>query len=304
MVSTLSPATTPSIQQTLPETPILEQTISGHVTQNTSPSSTLCATPSPLPSFSYPNHGQVNMLHLELLHHVSTVTCVEFQRQSADSSQAANAIVKMAMSAPFLMHELLAIGALHLSTLKPDHESRYSYHASELQSYALSIFNSLSAEQMAENPAATFLFTSFLGIHVLFDTLLFRPADFSQFVERFVGYLRIHSGVYTCARGTWSALQSSELEPLLNVVADEVPGHECDMLISLVRNADLSQTSVSSFFLPFSWSTPMVPICLFEPTNQPPCRLKYMKRPLSGYSGCSMFLTCELGVPSNQAQQA
>jgi hypothetical protein len=248
-----SPAAIPVAQQAVAQQQnevedqiVVEQQSEGehqNVQKSSPASGTVSMAASPY-ALTYQSLGQANMLHLELLHHVSTVTCQEFQRGDVDVREASDAIIKLAISSSFLMHEVLAIGALHLSILRPDQKDFYSYHAAELQSYALSIFNSQPPNHSVEHPEVVFLFSSFLGIHVLFDTLLFRPEDFSQFIERFVGYLRIHRGVYTIAQGTWTALQGTELGPLLNIGGEETVGNECDALQALMETADLSPTSV------------------------------------------------------------
>ena len=195
---------------------------------------------------NFPPNG-VNILHLELFHHLSSVTWKGFRVGGNNARQAFDAVINFAFGAPFLMHEILAISALHLSTLRPNQKELYSNKAAELQTYALSLFNNLPDSYNSENPIPVFLFSSFLGIHVLFDTLLYRPADFSLFIDRFVGCLRLHRGVYTLAKGSWALLQDTELRPLIITREQgETEGNECAVLKSLMRSADLSQASVDT----------------------------------------------------------
>lgn len=177
-----------------------------------------------------------------------SVTCKEFRQDGVKARQSFDVGIKFALGAPFLMHELLAISALHLSTLRPIQKEFYSNQAAELQSRALTLFNSLPDSYNSENPIPVFLFSSFLGIHVLFDTLLFRTEDFSLFMDRFVGYLRLHRGVNIIARGSWTLLQESELRILLSTGEHDkkvgAEGNECAELKKLMQTADLSQASV------------------------------------------------------------
>lgn len=189
--------------------------------------------------------NEVNLLHLELFHHMTSVTCKEFQRDGVKNTQSFDAIINFALGAPFLMHEVLAISALHLSTLRTNQKEFYSNQAAQLQNEALSLFTNLPDNYTSEIPIPVFLFSSFLGIHVLFDTLLFRPLDFSRFMERFVGYLRLHRGVITIARGSWTLLRDTELGPLLSTgEKSNTAGNECAVLKSLMESADLSQNSI------------------------------------------------------------
>jgi len=185
--------------------------------------------------------GDVNMLHMELLHHLSHVAFV--------AQPAFDAIVQHAVESPYLMHQCLAISALHLSTLRPTQQELYSHQASELQTRGLSLFNNLPSSDNSQNPISVFLYSSLLGLHVLFDTLLYRPTDFSLFVDRFVNYLHIHRGTSTVAKGGWTLLQNSEIGSLLPSVHvhNNVPeGNEFFELKTLMQAADLSQASIST----------------------------------------------------------
>ncbi|EPE36475.1 hypothetical protein GLAREA_05813 [Glarea lozoyensis ATCC 20868] len=186
-----------------------------------------------------------NMLDLELLHHMSSVTCKEFRSDGNEAREAFDTAISYALDAPFLMHELLAISALHLSTLRPNWGQFYHNKATELQTHAVSLYTNQTDSGNPTSHIAAFMFSSYLGIHVLFDTLLFRPTDFTLFVERFVGYLRLHRGVKVVSTGAWSLLRETELRSLLSEGNhQEAVGKECDAIHSLSLSADMSQISI------------------------------------------------------------
>lgn len=192
------------------------------------------------------------MLHLILLHHASSKIFKDFNGNSIEAKKSCDAAISVAFEAPFLMFELLALSALHLSTLRPDQKEFYSNEAAQLQTQALAHFNNLSDTYKSSTPIPIFMFSSFLGIHVLFDTLLFRPADFGIFIDRFVGYLRLHRGTCTLGRGAYSLIRGSEehrhMIPGTDVLSLEKVSskNECATLKSLIQSADLSQASVNA----------------------------------------------------------
>jgi len=192
----------------------------------------------------------VNMLHLELLHHMSSVTWKGFGPNGSQAKVTFDAAVNIALGAPFLMHQLLAVSALHLSTLRLAKRDYYSSEATRLQTEALTLFNNLNPEWMSENTVPVLLFSSLLGIHVLFDTLLFRPADFSVFIDRFVDYLRLHRGVHAVVKGSWSILLESEIAPMLRtrsvVESQNIGNNECGPLKLLIDSSNLSEQAIGT----------------------------------------------------------
>ncbi|KAH9215462.1 hypothetical protein DL95DRAFT_435594 [Leptodontidium sp. 2 PMI_412] len=202
-------------------------------------------------SYQAPIQTGINLIHLELLNNMVSVTCKDFRRDENAAREHVQIGIKYGLKTPYLMHEILAVSALHLSTLRPHQQEFYRDEATELQTCALSLFNNSPVGHTFENLPSVVLFSSFLGIHVLFDTLLFRPADFSLFIGRFIRYLRLHRGVFTIVKGSWSRLQETDLQPLLGAgrqlgQVEAKSGTECDALKSLMQSADLSQGSIEA----------------------------------------------------------
>ncbi|KAK9358715.1 hypothetical protein V1504DRAFT_441919 [Lipomyces starkeyi] len=180
----------------------------------------------------------VNMNHLELLLQFLTET---FKFSGIDQNGAEitfQVTIKYGLSAPCLMHEILALAA---STFK---------HSALLQTRALSLFNRAKTDITADNCVPMFLCSSFLGVHVLCDTLTFRDNNFNVFLDRFVSYLHLHRGVRAITNRSWHFLRETELKPILEA-AESIPqtkegiGRECDGLQLLIRSADLSPSVVN-----------------------------------------------------------
>ncbi|KAL4918377.1 hypothetical protein BDW62DRAFT_217579 [Aspergillus aurantiobrunneus] len=207
----------------------------------------------PLPASASPVQSQspaaggfddqpVNMLHVELFQNLYTKTQATFD--PTRSTPWLSATVSQSITIPYLVNELLAFSALHLSTLRPTQRDFYHYHAAQLQTHALACFNETNPSVTHETCVPMFLFSSFLGIHMLCDTLIYRENDFGPFLARFVHYLRLHHGVRTIVGQAWFMLQDSALKPAFEVGKalykfDGRLGPSCTKLLDLIVAARL-----------------------------------------------------------------
>jgi hypothetical protein len=157
----------------------------------------------------------VNKLHLELLHHFVTdmLSFTGIDKFSVEGS--ATDITKYILTASYLMNQILAFSALHLSVIRPDRRDFYQYHAAQLQTHALSEFNGTKLDISADNCVPMFLFSSCLAMHVLSEKLLFRPHGFESFLDQFIQSLRMHRGVRAISGQSWHLLLQSPLAPIL-----------------------------------------------------------------------------------------
>lgn len=184
----------------------------------------------------------VNILHAELFCHLVTDTLPLIQ---ADDLGMANIqILKCSSANPYLMNELLALAATHISILRPSDRILYRHHAAQLQNHALASFHSSNNPQKSEEHMARFLFSSVLGVHMLCDTLNFRDPDFTTFLDTFTHYLRIHCGVRSVMSNNWHVLTDTALGPILRHGASQLEpntglGPECSRLLELVEKSKL-----------------------------------------------------------------
>ncbi|KAJ5803319.1 uncharacterized protein N7503_005769 [Penicillium pulvis] len=184
----------------------------------------------------------VNILHAELFCHLVTDTLPLIQ---ADELGMANVqILKCSSVNPYLMNELLALAATHISILRPSDRSLYRHHAAQLQNHALASFHSSNNPEKSEEYMSRFIFSSVLGMHMLCDTLNFRDPDFTAFLDTFTHYLRIHCGVRSVIRDKWHILTDTALGPILRHGASQLEpntglGPECSRLLKLVEKSKL-----------------------------------------------------------------
>ncbi|KAL2862603.1 uncharacterized protein BJX67DRAFT_391171 [Aspergillus lucknowensis] len=192
----------------------------------------------------------VNMLHVELFHNLYTQTHATF-RISMSMPWIAQ-IITHSITTPYLVNEMLAFSALHLSTTRPPQREFYRYHAAQLQTQALAIFKDSNPTVTQETCIPLFLFSSLLGIHMLCDTLIYRENDFVQFLDRFVHYLRLHHGVRTILGQAWPMLRGSLLQPAFEIgmalyKLDGPLGPECENLLNRVVAAKLTKDLTDTY---------------------------------------------------------
>jgi hypothetical protein len=126
------------------------------------------------------------------------------------------AMMPAALSAPYVMYQMLALSALHLSHIRTAQARHYREEATVLQTEALSLFNDSLAEITAENCASMLIFSSFLGLHALTEAVTASKMDAGGFLDRFVTYLTLHRGVRTFTRESWRLLSQSNISSILN----------------------------------------------------------------------------------------
>ncbi|KAL0938467.1 DUF814 domain-containing protein [Colletotrichum truncatum] len=107
-------------------------------------SSTSPSSPDPFPYFVKFSTGPVEPVHLsrwitdlELMHHYSTATCLTMPRATDASNIWQFEVPRLGLTYMFLMHQVLAISALHLGNLHPEQRESYALHASQHQTDAI-----------------------------------------------------------------------------------------------------------------------------------------------------------------------
>ncbi|KAL2837476.1 hypothetical protein BJY01DRAFT_237852 [Aspergillus pseudoustus] len=194
--------------------------------------------PSPAPFTNQP----VNMLHIELFHNLYTKIRTTFDPNRSIPWLADD--VDYSIMTPYLINELLAFSALHLSIKRPNQREYYRYHAAQLQTNALSIFKETSPQVTRENCVPLFVFAVSLGIHMLCDTLIYREGDLADFLDRFAHFFRVYHGVRTIVNKAWHMIQGTPLGPHFKIGKalykfNGCLGHGCESLLDKIYDANL-----------------------------------------------------------------
>ena len=168
-----------------------------------------------------------SLLHLQLLHHLDHGLLDSF---GPGQSEVANKVLQMAkmeaFAAPFLMDELLALSAAHRSAVVDDENQRESYRAeaTRLQTRALAQYNTAVTQHQQESSStshhllAIFLFSTFLGQHILFDTFSLinttnvnaghHHIHLAAFLDQLMHCLHLNKGIAAIAGRSWPTLKA------------------------------------------------------------------------------------------------
>lgn len=140
-----------------------------------------------------------------------------------------------ALGAPYLMNQLLALSALHMSN-PPLLQQPYYELATSLQTRALTLFNEVRQEVSEETCTPLFLFSSFVGLHVLCDTLQGPRESFGAVLDRFITYMSIHRGVRDVTKQSWNTIKKSRFGPMLQQIEDAFPTREDEAEATAILN--------------------------------------------------------------------
>ncbi|KAJ9132453.1 C6 finger domain-containing protein [Pleurostoma richardsiae] len=211
-------------------------------------------------------------LHMVLLHHAEC-KMAEYMALEGGITPIIDAAVDNALAAPYLLDQVLALSALHLSTQDPATASLYHRHATELQTRALGLFNQIRGEICDSNYLPTFLFATLLGIHVLRDTLANHHHTISEFVGAFVDYVRLHRGVRAVTSMYWKLILQSELRPLLYItdytagVDKQTPGTETEKVCRFMDTSDVVSSSKAACLEALKWIQWVLDTAAIEPSR-------------------------------------
>jgi hypothetical protein len=196
---------------------------------------------SKLPDYSYP---VLNMQHLELLHHYCTDTYRTFAPDISEQEVWRSVVVRMGLSHPFLMHELLAMAALHLAYCHSDNAAWYTTKATELQTQALRAFNMMQETFDASNCAPLLLFTSLLGFHILCDPSRTKGLNSYQYLDHVIDSVMLMRSIRGLVVQDWhQQIRETELKPLFDIKQPVKPydlPQACIDLEAIAYKSDLS----------------------------------------------------------------
>lgn len=162
------------------------------------------------------------MKDLELLHHYATSTYLTLTRGRKELEEIWKIIVpQLALEHPFLMHGVLAISALHLAYLRPEHQQEYAIIAANHENIALPFFRTNSSNISEKNCSAVLAFSGLVMIYAMAsqqdEDLLFADSKGPEGVPEWLQLLR---GTYALLSSVWHLLAAGPMASLLN----QVPG--------------------------------------------------------------------------------
>jgi hypothetical protein len=182
----------------------------------------------------------VNLIHIELFHNLDGKEFRSFESESPDNLPT-TIYIEYAVTTPYLMYQILAISALHLSTKSANSQDHYRGYATGLQCRALSLFkeSNHNLEVLPANSSPMFLFSSSVSVHLLCDTLYYQRNSLENFVSGFAGCMGVCRGVLAIVSQCVDMLGQTELGPRLQKgrMYRELmkgSGSECNGLLNMV----------------------------------------------------------------------
>ncbi|KEF61860.1 uncharacterized protein A1O9_03431 [Exophiala aquamarina CBS 119918] len=206
----------------------------------------------PLDTTAANAESPLNMDHLELLHHYCTATYQTFASEDELQRVWKVVVVRMGVSFPPLMYELLSIAALHLAHTRPQNAAWYHRKSIELQTQALSTF---TAQRNVDesNCGPVLVFASLLGLHMLCDPDGTQDSDFrsNQYLNHVIRTVGLLRGVKGLTFANWEQqLRQTDLKPLLQVQQPAKPydiPQPCTDLAMIAHHSDLSSEASAAY---------------------------------------------------------
>lgn len=196
----------------------------------------------------------VNMTHLALFNNLSSKEFLSLEEFLHSDVIETELYIKYALTTPYLMHQLLATSAFHLSIISTELNLFYRDHATGLQTRALSLFNEGNQilEVTSANCVQTFLFSTLLGVHLLCDALQYQRDSLDGFIRRFTYCLSVHCGVLAIVKESSHFLHETEVGPRLTPshVWEQPPptiDPECEALRDLVDATNVPLSSQQAY---------------------------------------------------------
>ncbi|KAL8805382.1 MAG: hypothetical protein Q9223_005265 [Gallowayella weberi] len=161
--------------------------------------------------------------------------------------------IKIALSHPFLLNEVLAIAALHLVASRSGRHDFWQTRAMELQSHALNGFNSIEKEVDETTCVPILLFSALLGTHLLGDRSRTQHlTSHSEFLDHVVNCVGLMRSVRSLVLAQWTpTLRDSPIGALMVSRNPQPPyhnvPHECRELTAMVRQSDLGVSSIEAY---------------------------------------------------------
>ena len=194
----------------------------------------------------------INIHHVELFYHFTTDTCQTIAISSSHVDIYKRMVTERAFQQPCLLAEIIAFSACHMSLKRPDNAAIYHEIASSQQTCALAEFNGILNSVDETTCLDVLLFSHLIALHVFWDIFASIDDDFSVFLDRLLGCIRMLRGINVVIRTWWNFLVQTELGAII-LNADQQQNtpkpssQECDHLRAMVDDADISVTSMGVY---------------------------------------------------------
>ncbi|KAI1121488.1 hypothetical protein F5Y10DRAFT_100708 [Nemania abortiva] len=195
--------------------------------------------------------ASANADHVELFHHFTTEVYKTIVVKDDHAELYHRAIVERALVSSFLLDEVLALSACHMSLQRPDRAVFYCDLAAKLQSSALAGCWDILQKTDSTNCLDILLFSHLLALCVFWETFSLPDADLGTLLERLVGCIRLLRGINVVMQSWWDCLVQTDVGPII-IQGDKIHStekvslEECRGLRDMLGQADLSASSIQT----------------------------------------------------------
>ncbi|KAI9842063.1 MAG: hypothetical protein M1837_007488 [Sclerophora amabilis] len=148
---------------------------------------------------------------LELMHHFSTETYLTLTNRQDLKRLWKIVVPQEAFGHEFLMRGILAISALHLSYLRPQHKETYLFTALSHQNMALKLVRSAMQEITRANCNAVFAFSSLVVVFAFASPHFEESLILVKQSEEPAEWVNLIRGVRTILKPTWDWIRNGTL---------------------------------------------------------------------------------------------
>lgn len=151
--------------------------------------------------------------------------------------------INSTLIAPYYLMESLALSARRLAVLEPHRAEKFMALSVSLQTQAISLYNQVVSTVKIDNVNCVPIiqFASALGRHLLSDLLARREEDFNVFMDHYLEFVKIHTGINLITHAAWPYLIDSDMKDFMiwatNIKHTPTIGHECNALRHLIDSA-------------------------------------------------------------------
>ncbi|KAK0383693.1 hypothetical protein NLU13_9604 [Sarocladium strictum] len=184
-----------------------------------------------------------NMLYFRLFHYFEHDMSAFLTKLHPGFDELAKLYVYHSLRNHYLMEELLAYSAAHMSTHVQVDRDMYVQEAMKMQTRALALYNGISPQVSKETCLPMFLYSSLLSHHIVFDVRSNMQDDLGVAIGWLTHSIGIHRGLMALGQTAWPMLTQETKDVLTRachredgpVPSSDCPGTECQSLLARLR---------------------------------------------------------------------
>ena len=151
------------------------------------------------------------------MHHFTAETCKTFLQNKGLFEIYRRCIINCAVHHPFLMYEVLAISALHLSRFRPEKHHFYTDVANSFQARALAGLDNILTQVNASNCQVVLFFSHLISMQSFYNIFASAASDTpaTNIIDGLVQSMNLSRGIEAIITPWWDTLLESDMSPIM-----------------------------------------------------------------------------------------